>query len=51
MPAYSRDLRERVRAAVDRGESQMAAARTFPVARSTVGRWLARLGWARKTSR
>jgi transposase len=39
--AYSRDLRERVLAAVEAGESVEVAARRFAVGRSTVYRWVA----------
>ena len=39
--AYSRDLRSRVLAAVEAGETPEAAARRFAVARSTVYRWVA----------
>ena len=39
--AYSRDLRSRVLAAVEAGETLEAAARWFAVARSTVYRWKA----------
>ena len=39
--AYSRDLRSRVLAAVEAGETLEAAARRFAVARSTVYRWKA----------
>ncbi len=38
---YSRDLRSRVLAAVEGGETPEAAARRFAVARSTVYRWVA----------
>ena len=39
--AYSRDLRSRVLAAVEGGETPGAAARRFAVDRSTVYRWVA----------
>src|SRR3712207_8395103 len=39
--AYSTDLRSRVLAAVEAGESPDAAARRFAVGRSTVYRWAA----------
>ena len=39
--AYSTDLRSRVLAAVDAGESPDAAARRFAVGRSTAYRWVA----------
>jgi transposase len=39
--AYSTDLRSRVLAAVEAGESPEAAARRFAVGRSTVYRWVA----------
>ena len=39
--AYSRDLRSRMLAAVEAGETLEAAARRFAVARSTVYRWKA----------
>jgi transposase len=39
--AYSRDLRRRVLAAVEAGESPEAAARRFAVGRSTAYRWVA----------
>ncbi len=39
--AYSTDLRSRVLAAVDEGESPEAGARRFAVARSTAYRWAA----------
>ncbi|HET8634048.1 MAG TPA: helix-turn-helix domain-containing protein [Gemmatimonadales bacterium] len=39
--AYSPDLRERVLAAVEAGESADAAARRFAVGRSTAYRWVA----------
>ena len=39
--AYSRDLRSRVLAAVEDGETPEAAARRFAVNRSTVYRWVA----------
>lgn len=39
--SYSRDLRSRVLAAVEAGESMEAAARRFAVARSTAYRWVA----------
>jgi transposase len=39
--AYSRDLRSRVLAAVEAGESPEAAARRFAVGRSTAYRWVA----------
>ena len=39
--AYSRDLRSRVLAVVEEGETPEAAARRFAVARSTVYRWVA----------
>lgn len=39
--AYSRDLRSRVLAAVEAGETLGAAARRFAVDRSTVYRWVA----------
>ena len=39
--AYSTDLRSRVLAAVDGGESPEEAARRFAVARSTAYRWVA----------
>jgi transposase len=38
--AYSRDLRSRVLAAVEAGESAEAAARRFAVGRSTAYRWV-----------
>jgi transposase len=38
--AYSRDLRSRVLAAVEAGESVEAAARRFAVGRSTAYRWV-----------
>jgi transposase len=38
--AYSRDLRSRVLAAVEAGESVKAAARRFAVGRSTACRWV-----------
>jgi transposase len=39
--AYSKDLRSRVLAAVEDGESPEAAARRFAVGRSTAYRWVA----------
>ena len=39
--AYSKDLRSRVPAAVEDGESPEAAARRFAVGRSTAYRWVA----------
>ena len=39
--SYSRDLRSRVLAAVEAGESVEAAAKRFAVARSTAYRWVA----------
>ncbi len=39
--AYSRDLRSRVLAAVEAGESTFTAARRFAVGRSTAYRWVA----------
>ena len=39
--AYSTDLRSRVLAAVEAGESPDAAARRFAVGRSTAYRWVA----------
>ena len=39
--AYSTDLRSRVLAAVEAGESPEAAARRFAVGRSTAYRWVA----------
>jgi transposase len=42
MKAYGTDLREKVVAAIDRGMSRAAAARTFGVSLSTVKRWLRR---------
>lgn len=42
MQPYSVDLRERVVAAVQRGESQVAVAKQFQVSIPTIGRWLRR---------
>ena len=42
--AYSTDLRSRVLAAVETGESPDAAARRFAVGRSTAYRWVAGAG-------
>lgn len=50
---YSRDLRERVLAAVEAGATPEAAARRFAVARSTAYRWAtaARAGGRREAKR
>jgi transposase len=42
MRPYSKDLRSRVLAAVDRGTSREEAARTFSVSVPTIKRWLKR---------
>jgi transposase len=42
MKPYSKDLRTRVLAAVDRGESREEVARTFSVSVPTIKRWLRR---------
>jgi transposase len=42
MNAYSKDLRVRVLAAVDRGEPRREVVRVFGVSSATLGRWLRR---------
>ena len=49
--AYSMDLRGRVLAAVEAGESVEAAARRFAVGRSTAYRWLSMAQEMRSTCR
>jgi transposase len=43
MPAaYSEDLREKVTAAIDRGEKKSQVSRMFNISRDTIDRWLKR---------
>jgi transposase len=49
--AYSTDLRSRVLAAVEAGESPGAAARRFAVGRSTAYRWAAARDEGRRTAK